>query len=141
MIAYLLRDKIKLTPSLFVMSLMAMWSLLLYASTELLAVFPLTYCTVWIGVQKLKLPWVRHIANYSYGVFLYGFSVQQAVYSTFPLCRTPVPNFIVSAIVALLISAASWHFVELRALDNRNRMYGAIKGWFAALEVRASELI
>jgi len=140
-IVYLLRDKIKISPSLFLMSFLAMWSLFLYASTELLAVFPLTYCTIWVGVQNLRFSWVRHIGNYSYGVFLYGFSIQQAVYSTFPLCRTPLPNFIVSAIIALMISAVSWHLVELRAIENRNKMYHAIKGWLNGVELRAAGLI
>lgn len=140
-IVYLLRDKIKISAFLFFLSFAAMWISFLYASTEILAVFPMTYCTIWIGVQNLKFPWMRQIGNYSYGVFLYGFSIQQAVYSTLSLCRTPVPNFIVSSVIALLIAAVSWHFVELRATDNRNKMYNAIKGWLASIELRAAQWI
>lgn len=52
----------------------------------------------------------------SYGIYLYGFLVQQAVYAAAMPGMTPLMNTLTSIPVAVLLAYASWHLVEKRAL-------------------------
>jgi peptidoglycan/LPS O-acetylase OafA/YrhL len=126
LIFYMMRDKIRLNANIFLASLITMWLLLLYPSTTSLAIIPLTYVTVYLGMQNPRIPGLRKFGNYSYGIYLYGFSIQQAAYSTFAICRIPLINFIVSSFFAVIVAALSWHLVEVNVMRNRGRLYGIL---------------
>ena len=49
--------------------------------------------------------------DYSYGLFLYGFPVQQSLVATFPEI-TPLALLPTSAACALVLAVASWHWIE-----------------------------
>lgn len=51
----------------------------------------------------------------SYGVYLYGFPIQQTLFHFWP-SMGPIDNAIPSAVLALLFGFASWHLIEKRAL-------------------------
>jgi|GEM_PF-64764 len=57
-------------------------------------------------VDKLKIP-----ADPSYGVYIYGFLIQQCVAHLFP-GESVLFNQLFSAIVAVILGLASWHFIE-----------------------------
>jgi peptidoglycan/LPS O-acetylase OafA/YrhL len=58
--------------------------------------------------------------DYSYGLYLYGFVVQQSViFVAGPL--TPVLNALISFPCALLFAVGSWHMVEKRAMSIKPR--------------------
>ncbi|WP_440225413.1 acyltransferase family protein [Dokdonella sp. MW10] len=72
------------------------------------------YAAFWLAwrVPPLPLPWR---GDYSYGVFLYGFPVQQAIAALWP----SLPSWGLSLValpVALLLAAISWHALESRVL-------------------------
>ena len=58
------------------------------------------------GVCKLRLP-----GDYSYGIYIYGFVVQQCVNALFPGC-SPWFNAAIAVPVCLLLGAISWHMLE-----------------------------
>lgn len=77
--------------------------------------FPLAYALVlvtgftWLAFGR-QFHWLdRH--DYSYGIYLYGWPVQQLVAQAFP-AQGPHFNAIVSMIGATALGALSWHFVE-----------------------------
>ena len=59
----------------------------------------------------LKLPGV-----YSYGIYIYGFVVQQCVASFFPEL-TSYPSLLLSLPLSILCAVVSWHLVERPALE------------------------
>jgi peptidoglycan/LPS O-acetylase OafA/YrhL len=76
-----------------------------------------TYAIVYLGMVDLpRLP-VLQSGDYSYGVYLYGFPIQQAIIAAFPI-------FIghgwwmlgSSAVVTVAVAMLSWHYVEKPAL-------------------------
>ncbi|WP_343883858.1 acyltransferase [Rhodanobacter caeni] len=52
----------------------------------------------------------------SYGVYLYGFPVQQALFHLGGPAMGPLDNAIIATIITLLLGYASWHLLEKRAL-------------------------
>lgn len=80
---------------------------------ELLYISPLAvaYCTAWIGLQTpKKVPAIFFKGDYSYGIYLYGFVVQQVFAQLVP--SHWVVNSILSLIGVSLFAAFSWHFIE-----------------------------
>jgi peptidoglycan/LPS O-acetylase OafA/YrhL len=71
---------------------------------------PIAYCTAWIGLREIpKLP-IIFSGDYSYGIYLYGFVVQQAAVHFFPLGW--LANSVISIVAVSFLAALSWHCVE-----------------------------
>ncbi|GAK03729.1 acetyltransferase [Geomicrobium sp. JCM 19037] len=71
-----------------------------------------SYLTLYaIYVRKLTIPWSRLLGNCSYGVFLFGYPVQQSVQHFLPQISAG-QNFIISLPFACLFALLSWFFVE-----------------------------
>lgn len=81
----------------------------------LLAAAPLAYVTVWLGLTNPALPKVLRTGDYSYGIFLYHFAVQQFLVASFSWAHNPVLNALVSLVLSTALAVLSWHLVEKRA--------------------------
>lgn len=62
-------------------------------------------------VKKVKLS-----GDYSYGIYIYGFLIQQIIAHFFPKL-TSYPSMLISMPLVFLLGVISWHYVELPALD------------------------
>ena len=91
---------------------------------ELFAPWPIAYATVYLGTWNLKRLAILAGADYSYGLFLYGYPIQQALVALFP-GQSVVFNAIGANLVAGGFAAISWHMIEKPALKLR----GPIKRW------------
>jgi peptidoglycan/LPS O-acetylase OafA/YrhL len=69
--------------------------------------FAFAYRTPWYGFNGM--------GDYSYGIYLWGFPVQQIVAHHFPLL-TPIHNALISFCLAVFLALLSWHLVEKPAL-------------------------
>lgn len=77
--------------------------------------FTLPYMVLAFG--RMSLPIVRRTArfgDFSYGLYLYAFPVQQAVLAVWPQAEYPV---LLCTALTLPLAALSWHFVERPALS------------------------
>ncbi len=80
----------------------------------------LVYITAWLGVSNLpKLPLFSR-GDYSYGIYLYGFPVQQTVWLLFPYLP-PLAQFIASVALVTGFAAFSWHAIEKPILKWRHK--------------------
>jgi peptidoglycan/LPS O-acetylase OafA/YrhL len=62
-------------------------------------------------------PWLgrMHTRDYSYGIYIYAFPVQQTVASFWP--QMPLTAYLLSTfVITVALAATSWHFVEKPAL-------------------------
>lgn len=57
----------------------------------------------------------NRLGDYSYGVYIYAYPLQQAAVHLFP-GMSPLENMLAAAPVALVLAALSWHLIEERAL-------------------------
>jgi peptidoglycan/LPS O-acetylase OafA/YrhL len=85
-----------------------------------LAVAATSYGTWWFAYAVPALPWPKRI-DYSYGLFLYGFPVQQVLLALWPRLE-PMPLFALATPLALAFAALSWHLLEQRLMPrSKNR--------------------
>jgi peptidoglycan/LPS O-acetylase OafA/YrhL len=84
----------------------------LYALTIAAGVFYLAYA---FPNMRWKLP-----GDYSFGLFLWGFPIQQLIANVLPNLG-PYRFFVLSFAITLVIAIASWHFIEKPALSRAKR--------------------
>ena len=99
--------------------------LLSFPAVQFLAVLPVAYLTVWLGL--LNPPRVLFLTrgDYSYGVYLYGFVVQQLIRQLLPQqVGSMMALFVGALIVSFGLAYVSWHVVEKPALRLK-RLIGA----------------
>jgi peptidoglycan/LPS O-acetylase OafA/YrhL len=65
--------------------------------------------------------WFNRFGDYSYGLYLWGFPVQQAVSASIGKPVHPWVNLAVSLPITLALAVASWHLVEKPALRWKSR--------------------
>jgi peptidoglycan/LPS O-acetylase OafA/YrhL len=73
---------------------------------------PASYFTVYLGLTTPKRSKILLSGDYSYGLYLYGFPIQQAVSALFPHWRFWWFNLAVSVFAAGAVACASWWCVE-----------------------------
>lgn len=95
--------------------------------------FPLTYAVA-LGYAALAAGFGRwpallaynRVGDYSYGVYIYAFPVQQSLIALFPTL-SPWGLIATSFPVALLLAIASWMIIESPALAHRHRLAPAAR--------------
>lgn len=121
--AYHWRDHIPVRPLWFVPVAAVTYGLLIYPSTIYLAALPLTWCTMSLGM--IAFPRFRLLASgdYSYGIYLYGFPLCQALIACFPWFYGKQLLFVPLALATTAVFAAfSWHGVEKHVLKLKRRL-------------------
>ena len=94
---------------------------LTYPLVNLLAPPALVYVTAYMGVSDFPTLPVFHRGDYSYGIYLYGFPIQQVVLDVFPWIRHGTVLFALSFPVIVLFSIFSWHVIEKPVLRLRKQ--------------------
>ena len=89
---------------------------------DLVAPVALTYLT--LACAFARTPLLHGFAprvggDYSYGIYLYAFPIQQVVTMAFGGSMHPLVNFLISTPVAIAAGALSWHQVEKRFVSRR----------------------
>jgi peptidoglycan/LPS O-acetylase OafA/YrhL len=103
----------------FGFALLATWFLLRFRETEYLAAPVVAYVTVYVGLHNFRKTLILKAGDISYGLYLYGFAVQQAAYQLLPGHRTWHENFIISLLVASVFGYLSWTYLESKVLNHK----------------------
>ncbi|UYO56346.1 acyltransferase [Rhodopseudomonas palustris] len=70
------------------------------------------YVAIFLGLTAPRRLAIVRDRDYSYGMYLYGFVIQQTFAATIPSCRIWWVNILVCVPLAAILAAMSWHFVE-----------------------------
>ena len=92
-----------------------------YPLINAIAAPALTYLMAFIGVSSVPTPALFKRGDYSYGIYLYGFPLQQVVVGAFASVESSVLQFFMALPVIALFSAFSWHVIEKPILKLRKR--------------------
>lgn len=135
-VMFLYRDVIAWRFRTFAICLAASCALLgLVPNGAFLSPVPIAYITIYLGLTNYRrLGFLRH-ADLSYGIFLYGYAIQQAVACLCPWAREWYLNFLIAFPLILIVAGFSWHFVEKPALKLKEQVSmieGKYLNWWAS---------
>ncbi len=90
-----------------------------YPWLAIFAALPLAYMTVWIGLLNPPRQTLLLSGDYSYGLYLYGFPVQQTFVALLPAYRAWYYNIMFAAPGTFAVAIVSWWCIEKQALRLR----------------------
>jgi peptidoglycan/LPS O-acetylase OafA/YrhL len=122
---YKFRDVIPHSGIAVVSSLILYTMMLYWKFGEAFICIPAAYITVYFGVLNPKKISLLNRGDYSYGIFLYGFAIQQMFAGVSTFFQDWYTNFAASFVVTAMIAVVSWHYVEKPALALR-KYFGRI---------------
>ncbi len=123
---YIYRHKIPYNLYLLSGCVVVTWLALMYADTVYIASFPIAYITIYLGLMNPKKVFPVAYGDYSYGLYLYGFPIQQAVYQVFPKYHIWYIHFPLSLFFASICAYVSWTYLEAKALGKKKVMLAKI---------------
>ncbi len=95
---------------------------------QFLAPLPIAYVTVWLGLRNPPRNRLLLGGDYSYGLYLYGFVVQQGLMFVFGNgFHSTLLLFAVALAVTSLVAYGSWHMIE-RPVLRLKRLFAAPQG-------------
>lgn len=117
MMFHVWRDKLIFHEGMFLASALICYPLMMYTNTVFIYPIFLTYITVFIGLFPFPQFRLLKTGDYSYGLYLYGYPVTQALVIWFPFLKSSLALAAVCAVTgASLFAAMSWHLVEKHCL-------------------------
>lgn len=126
---YVYRDHVPRTLWLFVTSLSLFVLFTRVINAPGVAVLSLAYPTVYLGLCNPRRIALIRGADYSYGMYLYGFVIQQAVWQLLPGTREWYWNTLVALALSAAFAGFSWHRIEKPALKLRSSV-ARIEQWY-----------
>jgi peptidoglycan/LPS O-acetylase OafA/YrhL len=117
---YVLRKKVLFSWQLFIVTLAASWLLMIRGDTMYLATLPVAYVTVFLGLLNPPKTIIVAGADYSYGMYLYGFPVQQSLVYVFPGSKIWYINLVAGVLISGILAYCSWTFIESRLHKKRS---------------------
>jgi peptidoglycan/LPS O-acetylase OafA/YrhL len=123
MLFYHWREYVSARWELFALAAIGSYVFLNFFHTIYLAPIFVTYFTIFLGVKALpEFKWLR-TRDYSYGIYLYGYPIIQALVACVPQLRGHgALVFILGAACTMAFAAMSWHVIERRALALKSQL-------------------
>lgn len=110
------------------------WSVLIYWPVGIFLAAPfIAYTTIYLGLVPLRSRALSTVSNYSYGLYLYGFPMQQVVASLWVHQRVWYVNFALSLGLAFAMAMLSWHVVEAPIMKNRSSIIRWLRKMFRVM--------
>jgi len=129
-LAYLLRHRIPYSPAaggaaLLLIAGMALvgnrsWELQPLFQTAACVVF--VYLVVFVGVSQVPMPAVLKRNDISYGIYLYGWPIQQTVIALYPGVPGPIGHVLVTLPFLMIFASLSWRLIERPILRMRRHL-------------------
>jgi peptidoglycan/LPS O-acetylase OafA/YrhL len=124
------RDKVTWSKALFAVAFVLSIALPMFIPKGMrFAALPIAYVTVYLGLLNPPRNRLLLSGDYSYGLFLYGFPVEQAVYSASPHLQTWYGVMLIAVPVTAAIAAASWWTIEKPILGQRDKLK-LLENWY-----------
>jgi peptidoglycan/LPS O-acetylase OafA/YrhL len=135
---YLYRARIGWSWQLGLLSAAATLTCLSISAGDYFCALPATYLTIYLGLMQPKRIARLLSGDYSYGIFLYGFPLQQAVAATIGPHEWYM-NFLLAFPLTVGLAVISWNRVEKPALQMRPQLL-QLENQFLTQLKRASRL-
>jgi peptidoglycan/LPS O-acetylase OafA/YrhL len=110
------RDRIPISFASFVASVATMVAIILYGEIFPLFPFALGYAIIYLAFCNNPVFDRFKKSDYSYGIYIFAFPIQQTVVTFFSTGMTWWANVLLAYPIVLCLAALSWHFVERPSL-------------------------
>jgi peptidoglycan/LPS O-acetylase OafA/YrhL len=132
---YLFRDKLHHSKAAGIISGLLCYLLLVHPATDYFVPASAAFFTAYLGLFRPKLNTFVNSGDYSYGVFLYGFPIQQTVAQLLgPIGHQWYWNLPIALPLTIAIAMVSWHAIEKPALNLRKYLFAVENTWIALKE-------
>lgn len=119
---YRFRDKVVWSFWLFALAAATAFALNLYPNGDRFSHLPMAYCTVYLGLLNPKRLKILFAGDFSYGLYLYGGPVQQAVAAFGSPVHEWWINLLISVPITSALAIASWYLIEKPTLAWRSHL-------------------
>ena len=92
--------------------LLSLTDLPVFPIMNVLALPALTYVVVYLGMSNLWGSGLVRRADYSYGIYLYGWPLQQVLVALLPGLKSPTAHVLLVMPLVIAVAILSWHAVE-----------------------------
>jgi peptidoglycan/LPS O-acetylase OafA/YrhL len=123
------RDSIALSKPLFALSAAALLVVYLVPGAIRFTALPTAYATVCIGLTNPVRSRILATGDYSYGIYLYGYAVQQSIFAISPAFNDWRLALLACAPATIALAVVSWHFIE-RPFLSKKAVVGKVEAWF-----------
>jgi peptidoglycan/LPS O-acetylase OafA/YrhL len=137
---YVCRDRIPHSRAALGAAIVAAFALLCFPATTSLSALPVVYIAVWLGTHNPPRRFPVAGADYSYGIYIYGYPIQQTIAYLLPDHRDWYVSVVLGVLFAWLAAFLSWHLVEWPVLRRKNDIVAAadnaaarLKRWLSGL--------
>jgi peptidoglycan/LPS O-acetylase OafA/YrhL len=110
-LCYVYADKIVIKKTLFLLCIAGLYFFNLKYTTILGVVCACYLCLCIAFMDLRKFPLIKY-GDFSYGIYLYGFPIQQTIWHFFPFAREWWGLFLVAFPVSIFFSVISWRLIE-----------------------------
>lgn len=117
---YIHRSKIPCSGYLVLIGLLAYIPLRYTPLEPLIGLLVIPYTVLYLGLRPTKR--LKHFAkhgDYSYGIYIFGYPIQQAILSIYPHIHDPLKFAVLSFVAVLPFGIASWYLIEKPALKHK----------------------
>ncbi len=128
---YFYRDLLPAHPLLGLGAAVLSFALLTSPAGQFLALLPIAYLTIYLGTLDPRRLSITRGADYSYGLYLYGFPIQQALVRMCGWAHDPLANSVGTLVLASVFAGLSWTYIEKPALKLRNPLRRMEDAWLA----------
>jgi len=129
------RYRVPSSRGLFIAACVSAYLLLNLAHTGFICSIPIVYIMMYVGVTVFPKWSIIERGDYSYGMYLYGYPIQQMIVHLLPNYREWWVVFPLAVIVSYAVAALSWHIVEKPALKLKKLLGGKVMQAAAPVQV------
>ncbi len=138
---YLNREKVAYSGWLAALSIAFGWFAITWKlNTAYLAPLPIAYLTIYIGLLNPKKTFLILAGDLSYGIYLYGFPVQQSIAYVLPDHRQWYSNLALSLILSGILAWLSWNLVESPVLSRKTHLVRYVDAMLQSIDLNKSRI-
>lgn len=115
---WIYREHIQLNLKYLLIALVAFVILFIFklGLPAMLLCFPYIMMTLWFGIDQCS-PKIGKLGNYSYGIYLWGYPIQQTIVYFFGGKMNPYVNFMIAIPIAIVLGIITYELSEKRFLN------------------------
>lgn len=129
---YLFRSRVVLSIGTAALALVSAIALIYVPVLSYFAVIPAAYLTVFLGLLTPRRIGLIEKGDFSYGLYLFAFPIQQLHQLIMSNQGTAIGNFTFSSVLCLIYAAFSWNFVEHPILKRKNAIIAFVRSALSA---------